>query len=368
MQRQQGAGVVPIIIVSPAAGHPQKGIRQAADILHALFALDQLHVHGRYRRGGGKADVGGRSAVGHPHRGLLLEIVRGQEVVLLCGEVPEVAPGLPGAQAQIFPVRPAQRILPAGRQGQSRCGHRGQQPHQPRRLADNGRGQQQAQSPRQHGKPHGLHVGGKRAAAAVALGGGLPFQQLLPGNQHSPQGGDGGGETDPCLKGQQPEPHEGLDDGPAHAGEQSGIAAQAHSLPAFAPALGKGDEQAAQKGQQRCPGRQSQPGGREEKAGKNGDKGGRSDQTAAQTVQQPPAVNIAQIPAPAKKPGGVLPVAPDPAVEPPVIGQGLCGEAVGKLRVPHERAPEIGPLQRVVGEDAALGKVSFGAVQQHPGI
>ena len=368
VQRQQGAGVVPIIIVSPAAGHPQKGLRQAADIFHALFALDQLHVHGRCRRGSGQADVGGRGAVGHPHRGLLLEIVRGQVVVLLCGEIPEVAPGLPGAQTQIFPVRPAQRILPAGRQRQSRCGHRGQQPHQPRRLADDGGGQQQAQRPRQHGKPHGLHVGGERAAAAVALGGGLPFQQLLPGNQHPPQGGDGGGETDPGLKGQQPEPHEGLDDGPAYAGEQPGIAAQAHCLPALAPALGKGDEQTAQQGQQRGPGCQPQPGGRDKKAGENGDKGGRGNQTAAQAVQQPPAVDVAQILAPAKEPGGVLPVAPDPAVEPPVIGQGLCGEAVGKLRVAHERPPEIGPLQGVVGENAALGKVGFGAVEEHFGV
>ena len=129
VQRQQGASVIPVIVVSPAAGHPQKGIRQTADIFHALFALDQLHVHGRHCRGGGQADVGGRSAVGHPYRGLLLEIVRGQVVVLLCGKIPEVAPGLPGAQAQVFPVRPAQRILPAGGQGQSRRGHRGQQPH-----------------------------------------------------------------------------------------------------------------------------------------------------------------------------------------------------------------------------------------------
>ena len=211
-------------------------------------------------------------------------------------------------------------------------------------------------------------MGGERAAAAVALGGGLPFQQLLPGNQHPPQGGDGGGETDPGLKGQQPEPHKGLNDGSAHAGEQPGIAAQAHRLPALAPALGKGDEQAAQKSQQRRPGRQSQPGGGEEKAGKDSDKGGRGDQTAAQAVQQPPAVDIAQIPAPAEEPGGVLPVAPDPAVEPPVIGQGLCGEAVGKLRVSHKRTPEIGPLQRIVGENAALGKVGLGAVQQHPGV
>ena len=368
VQRQQGAGVVPVIIVAETSGHAQQRVRDAADIFHGLGGRDQFHVHGRHGGGRRKADVGGGAAVGGAYGRLLLEVVRGQVVVLPGGKLPQIAPGLQGPAFQILPVRPAQVIFPVGGQRQRRGRRRGQKPHQPRRPADDHRRKQQAQRPDQHGKPHGPAVGVQAALTAVALGGSLPLQQLFMAFQHPPKGGDGGGETDPGLKGQQPQAHESLHDGAAHAGQQSGVAAQGHALVLSAPALREGEKEPAQQSQQRRPGRHSQTRGRQEEACQNGQKGGGRNEAAAQAVQQPPAVDVRQILPPAENPGGVLPVAPHPAVEPLIIGQGLCGEAVGKLRVAHEGPAEIGPLQRVVGQDAPFGEVGLAAPEQHPRV
>ena len=348
------------------AGHPLQGVHHAGDILRRLLRIRQAHPGGALHRRQSQANIGGGTAVGRAHRGLLLKIVRGQEIVLLPGKVQKIPEVFPGGLDKIVPVRAPKALLLVGGERKGGGRRRAQKPHEAGGLADDGRGkghEQQAQGQRE---PHLPYMLGKVMAAPLALSRRLPLEQPLSAYEHAPQSRDYGGKADPGLIGQKPEPDEGLDNGAAYAGEQPGMALETDLLPPGEADLGKGEQKIAQQGQQRRPGGQGQPAARQHEAGEYGQKGHGGKETAAQGIEKPEAVHGPQLPF--EYPGGVLPVSSYPAVETLIIGQGLGGEIVGKLHVAHIGPVEIGPFQGVVGQDAPGGKAAAGTLQQSGGV
>ena len=300
--------------------------------------------------------------MGRAHRRLLLKVVRRQEVILRSGEIQQIAQIFPRRLAEILPVPGVQGLLPAGGQGQGRGRRRGQQPQKAGSLADDHRREGHQQQAQHHREPHFPDVLRQVVLTLLALGCGLPLQQPLPTHQHPPQGRHNGRQADPGLIGQQPQPDKGLHDSPADAGEQPGVPPQPLLFPPGKAALRQTQHQIGQQRQQRRPGRHGQGALREQKAGEDGKKGHRREKTPPEGVEQPEAVHGSQLSF--AYPGRVLPVAPDPAVLPLVVGQGPGGEAVAEFHVPHVAAVEIGPFQGVVAEDPPLWQPIPGALQQ----
>ena len=200
-----------------------------------------------------------------------------------------------------------------------------------------------------------------QSRAAVGLCGGLPLQELPVRHGHSPQRRHYRSQRDPGLVRQQPQADEGLHDSAAHTGQYACVAAQPDPAAALHAALGKGEEKPCQKSQQRrpCSHAQAASGG-EKPCGDRRKSCGRN-KAAAQIVDQPPAVNVAQSAAEYK--GEILPVAAYPAVLPLVVGQRTGREAVGKLCVAHICAAQTGPLRGVMAENTARWKAA-GAFEQ----
>ena len=297
-----------------------------------------------------------------PYRRLLLKVIRRQEVILRSGEIQQIAQVFPRRLADILPVLGVQGLLPAGRQGQGRSRRRGQQPQKAGGLADDHRRESHQQQPQHHREPHLLDVLRQVMLALLALGRGLPLQQPLPAHQHPPQGRHNGRQADPGLIGQQPQPDKGLHDGPADAGEQPGVPPQPLLFPPGKAALRQTQHQIGQQRQQRRPGRHGQGALREQEAGEDGDKGHGREKTPPEGVKQPEGVHGSQLSF--AYPGPVLPVAPNPAVLPLVVGQGPGGEAVAEFHIPHVAAVEIGPFQGVMAENPPLRQPVPGALQQ----
>ena len=200
------------------------------------------------------------------------------------------------------------------------------------------------------------------APAPLRLRGGLPLEEPPVADEHAPERRQRGGEADPALMGQQPEPHEALHDSPAQPRQQPGVMARPRLLALPQAALGEEEQDAPGQRQQRRQRRDRQRLPRQQKAGEDGQKRHRRQEAAAQAVEQPPAVNGGERGREEK--GQILPVAPHPAVQALIVGERAAGEAVGERDVAHEAAAQQRALRRVVREDAALRHVPFAAQQE----
>ena len=91
-QRQERARVIPVVPVPHEARHFFKRHGDAGDVPRRVPARNYIHVAGRDRRRHRKADVRRRCAVRRAYGGLLLKIIRRQEIVLRRGEILQIAP------------------------------------------------------------------------------------------------------------------------------------------------------------------------------------------------------------------------------------------------------------------------------------
>ena len=364
VQRLQRAGIVPVVKVAAAAGQALHAADEPREKGQRFVGGDDPDIAGRDSGRRSQPHIGGRRAVRRPLRRLVLDVVRRKKMLLLGAEFRKIAPGVRRAGRKPVPVGPAQAFGPEGGQAERGQRRRGEQPQKPRRAADHRGRSQQADKPQCGGHGHGAQRRGETAFVLLGLGGGLPLQHFLMGDQHAPEGGDGGGETDPGLPGQQPQAHQTLNDRTADAGEQPRVAPQARRGGGAPGAFNETGYQSAQQRQQRRPGRQAQPVKAQEKARQDRQQRHRGEQAPAQTVEQPPAVDRAQLPSPVKEPGAVLPVAAHPAVQALVVGQRPGGKAVGKAGVTQKAAAQEGTLQRVMREDGVRRDALCGAGQK----
>ncbi len=320
--------------------------------VHGLFSRDHARLPQYRRRRHPQPDVRRARAVGRAEGRRLLKIVRREVVVFRGAKFTKIVKTVVYGRKQQLTVTGGEgRGRRRGQSQRRRC-RRGQQPHQPRRFSDHRRGEGHQQHAQRDRRPHRPHMGGE-ALAAAALGKGLPLQEPPVADEHAPEGREDRAEADPGLEGQQPQPHEAAHDGPAHAREQARVPPQALSAAAAGePGARQRERQALQQGEQGGPGREGEARAPERKAEQDRGQGRRRQEAAQQAVEQAEAVHRGE--GAAEDPGGVLPVAADPAVLALEPGQGRVGEGVGDGGVAQIAAAQQRALQRVVGEDAPL--------------
>ncbi len=191
-QGLQALGVVPVVEVPAIALQPAHAGEHPFQALQQPAAAQVAEVMGRQVRQQGQAQVGGGRAMGYPLLGLLLQVVRGQPVVLGADVLVEKGPGAAGQALQETPLARVghEGHLAGGAAqppGQGRAGQPGQQQghgHQQLWARPRQPGQEQRQG---RADPH-PPVELQQAVIGAAFGfpGRLPLQAILLADAHAP--------------------------------------------------------------------------------------------------------------------------------------------------------------------------------------
>ena len=257
----------------------------ARDASHGLRPLDEREVERGDKGEQAEPDVGGRGAVRRADGRLLLEIVRREPAVFRRAEMQIIAEAPGSGLPEPGPVGGGEGALLARREAQRPERDRRKEPEQPRRASEDHGGEERQQQPQQHALPERADVRSEIPAALLGLRGGLPLQQPPVADEHAPEGGDDGAQTDPAFAGQQPEPQKTLHDGAADTREQAGVVPRPGLLGAAQSLLGQRAENPSRQRKQRRERRDDERVAGQQEARQDREERHRRQEAAAQAVE-----------------------------------------------------------------------------------
>ena len=374
-ERRERPRVVPVQEVSFMSLEPFHGRDRAFEAREHLLCRDESEVVCRERRQEGHPDVRRGRPVRDRGARVLLIIVRREAMVFLAIELFEVGPRLARDLEEIGPVvfgepgfrRRERAAEPVGHEGGGDPGghERDRQPirgrthhdrHQEDRDCDEGA--------RDHLRQERARARAEESRRARRLcRGGLPLEEASLGHEEPDERQADGVHRVPRLLCEENERQEGLRggrgevrQGSSHVDTNGSAAARDHRAPHQRENERECEDREPEERVEKRGARQDGPGGSEES------EEGRRHEAAPQVVENLPAADERKPVSHDAVPGGNereepqenLPVAPNPAMLPPRVGQDVRRIVVDDLDVRDESRAGVEALEQVVREERVL--------------